>query len=164
MWMRVHNHPNYEVSDTGQVRRANDHKLSSRWPVGRELTQQKKPDGYLRVKIDGKHSYVAGIVAETFICPRPNGLEVNHKNGVKTDNSANNLEWVTKTENIAHAFRLGLNKGSLGADHPNAKLTESAVREIRKTPNGTRGLAAKYGVDRSLIWMIRKCKGWEHIQ
>lgn len=38
------------------------------------------------------------------------GLQVNHKNGITTDNHADNLEWNTSSENIAHAYRTGLNK------------------------------------------------------
>lgn len=58
-----------------------------------------------------KNQYVHRMVAETWI-PNPNHYEeVNHINGNKDDNSVENLEWVTHSENLRHAWRTGLTKG-----------------------------------------------------
>lgn len=52
------------------------------------------------------------LVAQAWISMPPEGREcINHKNGVKTDNRAENLEWVNHSENNLHARRTGLNKG-----------------------------------------------------
>ncbi len=51
---------------------------------------------------------VGRLVAESFIGPKPNGKELNHKDGIKANSKAGNLEWVTGSENMKHAVRIGL--------------------------------------------------------
>ena len=72
--------------------------------------------GYKFVRI-GKKSYpLQRVIASTFIPNPDNKPEVNHIDGDKTNNAASNLEWVTKSENIQHAVRIGL-RGSRKALH-----------------------------------------------
>lgn len=83
---------------------------------GRPMVPQKDAKGYLRIRLryggvdkHGAATYkVHRLVAESFI---PNPLkkpQVNHINGDKTDNRAENLEWATNAENMRHAVENGL--------------------------------------------------------
>lgn len=101
---------NHEVSDQGEVRHAVTHRKAAPHFV----------NGYPRVRIqhNGKrHGFrIHRLVASAF-CVKPDGCtEVNHKNGKKTDNRAENLEWVTRSGNIRHAFQNGLYERKLNCE------------------------------------------------
>lgn len=122
-----------------------------------------------RAACDGGTSTVL-MMAHRFIWewvygPVPDGLEINHKNGIKIDNRIANLEVVTKSENIIHAYRNGLARGGKGAKNPMAKLTERDIVEIRRNQGATgRDLARRFGVSYAAISLIRNYKTWEHVR
>lgn len=80
--------------------------------TNKELVPIKTSKGYYKVGLykDNKkiQKRIHRLVAETFIKNDKNFLEVNHKDGNKTNNNVNNLEWCTGEYNIEHAFSNGL--------------------------------------------------------
>lgn len=142
----------YQVSNFARVR-----------SLYRDKIKIIKPDiihtGYLRVTLykDGKTKshYVHVLAAKAFIPNPENKSDVNHINGIKTDNRIENLEWTTRSENIRHAFKTGLSKQ--GCEHGRAKFTVEQVRDIRTNcvpgdpERGFRVFAKKYGVTHRIV-------------
>jgi hypothetical protein len=102
LWLPVSDFPNYEVSSNGRVR---NKKRGN-------ILKPTLAKGYPRVKLSDKNKCkpitVHRLVADAFYDGNHEGLQVNHINGDKTDNFIGNLEWVTGSENILHAYKTGL--------------------------------------------------------
>lgn len=119
-------------------------------------------NGYIRATINGKDAYVHRLVAECFVANPYGYKEVNHKDGNKRNNCADNLEWCTRSQNNKHAFETGLRdyeELSEMAKKPkmkSRKLTEEQVRLIRESHESDTALSKQYGVARGVIWQIRK--------
>lgn len=87
----------YQASCAGAIKRV---RASKGTRVGRILNPCRHKDGYLVVKLYRDTAFIQflvhTIIAATFIGPKPDGTEVNHKDGDKRNNDASNLEYVTE--------------------------------------------------------------------
>ena len=142
----------YTITEDGEV-------INNRWG-GRKVKPQPNGKGYLRVHIAGKMYFVHRLVAEKYI-PNPDNLpQINHKDGDKTNNRADNLEWVSNFENRRHAVKEGLQIH--GERCPWAKLKQSDVDYIRQhTEMTSRKIAQMFGVSDSLIRVVRRREAWK---
>ncbi len=154
----------YEVSDLGRVRRIVGG--SNVTYAGRILKDWRGTKGYRLVGLsrDGttRTLKLYRLVALAFVGPCPAGHQVNHIDGDKTNNRAENLEWATPSENVKHAYRTGL-ASNAGVRHPQAKLTEDDVRYIRATDTSTLELARAFAVTPQAIARVRSHLTWAHI-
>lgn len=144
----------FEVSNDGQLRNVKTGTVYRQAIVG---------NGYLQVVVSlgsrnkKKAFKIHKAVAEAFIPNPENKREVNHKDGNKDNNNMLNLEWVTPSENVRHAYQNGLKNPLYGTDNGAAKLTKEDVEYIknhfvyRDRKYGARALGRKFNVDKNMI-------------
>lgn len=160
----------YQVSNFGRVK-----SLPKEWITGWNNVKRKhdgfilkpsKHNGYLSVTLskDNKSKYksVHRLVLQAF--KGDSDLDCNHKDGNKSNNYLNNLEYCTESENAIHAYKIGLNK-NIGENHRSSKLTEKIVKNIRENKfNLTRReFAACYEVSKQTISSIINRETWQHV-
>jgi len=127
IWKEISVSKVHQVSNLGNVRSldhyVNAHNVQTRKTYnrlikGRLRVLDKGSRGYLMIRFTSKGKYHAihRLVANAFI-PNPNNLpQINHKNGIKHDNRVENLEWCTVSQNIKHAFDIGLKSKYWGSN------------------------------------------------
>lgn len=117
---------------------------------------------------DKIHILIHKAVAYTFLANPHNLPEVNHKDGNKTNNHIDNLEWCTSHENQQHKYDIGLFDKKLISHENNhcAKLTMKDVEYIRTNYKkgsrefGGHAMARKFSVSHQTILSVIKNKTW----
>jgi len=147
-------HPNlpYELSQEGLIFKVNKSGI-------KKTTKSKY--GYHFISYSGKTFFIHRLVWETFVGIIPKGLQINHIDGNKSNNSLSNLELVTPAENIHHAYRMGLKKGYSAESNSMAKLTnDQYLSMIHEIANGATNdeIALKYGLHSRYVSLVRHKK------
>lgn len=140
--------PNYAVTDNGYV-----------WSIRNQkwLRLRTNPGGYKHVSICGKTIGVHRLVAMAFVPNPENKPEVNHKDCNPANNTVDNLEWVTKRENLEYQYKLG----SLAN-----LMSEDDVHFIcQKLADGysCTNIARKYNFPYTAVYQIKRGENWKHI-
>lgn len=154
----------YQISNMGRI-----NALERKWKIrnGGIFTKKEKilkgvkqKTGYLFVCLykDGvKYQFlIHRLVAMTFIDNIQNLPEVNHKNGIKTDNRASELEWSSKSENLKHAFKIGLKRAKKGAENICSRAVQqlSKTGELIKIFGSTKEAEGMLGIDHRVIGRV----------
>jgi predicted XRE-type DNA-binding protein len=153
IWKPILNYEGlYYVSNMGRVKKHN----------GNKIMRQNFSRDYLILGLSAngqrKTVRVHRLVAMTFKNDYSNTNEVNHINGIKTDNRDINLEWVEHSENSKHMYTSG---------NVTKKLTPDTVIEIKNmlSEGGIqKEIAKKFNVSRSTISEINTNKKWKNIK
>ena len=165
----------YEVSSFGVVRSVGrfvkqSNGRSLRTVLGCVKTPNIDKSGYHSVHLykEGKLKkfYIHRLVASAFLKNLMNLPQVNHKNGIKSENCVSNLEWCTPSENCSHAIANKLYERARGEAAGNSKITESDVREIRRAASSGithKSLSSQYGIGREAIRRIVNLQRWKHV-
>jgi HNH endonuclease/NUMOD4 motif-containing protein len=156
----------YSVSRDGRIRR--------------DLDAQGRPSGlilkpgvvgkYLMVSLS-RHGFsrrhlVHRLVAEAFLGPVPEGRQTNHRNGRHHENAADNLEYITASENVRQTYAMG-RQPLRGDSNGNASITEAQAREIRRLyADGLRqaDICRRLSLPKWIVFSVVRWRSWKHLQ
>lgn len=140
--------PNYKISRCGQVwsrRRCGT--------AGGILKQQIIETGYATLCLGkcNERWFVHVLVAITFLPNFLNLPQVNHIDGNKLNNNVSNLEWISVSGNMKHAYTTGLNVARTGLESGNCKATAESLAFVKSSNLSSRKLAEMFHVDKATI-------------
>lgn len=169
--MEISENKEWRVKDGfNRYKISNDGRVYSSYMGGRLLKMNPNKDGYPQVKLYNELGHftfrVHRLVAELFIQNPETKPEVNHKNGIKSDNRVENLEWVTDKENVCHGIETGLIKRLNGVSHYKAILNDELVgkiREMARTGLSFCLIGRMTNLHHSTIGLAATGKNWAHL-
>lgn len=165
----------YQASTHGRIRSLDRYircgKSSERYLEGRILRQFKSKKGYLELGLykDSKHKThkVHRLVLTAFDRPPKTGEECNHKDGNKSNNHIENLEWCTHIQNMRHKDNI-IGKHNRGERHGRHEITEQGVRDARDLLKegklNQKQIAEIFNVSQGIISCIKSGRTWGHIK
>lgn len=156
----------YMVSSLGRIKSLIRKYITREWL----LTPSPDSSGYPQIVLVknriNKSRKLHTIVANVFCGQKPLGMEINHIDGVKTNNCCTNLEYCSRTDNLKHSFRLGLSNQKADKHH-SRKLNSVQVKEIveKFKPHiyTRKMLANEYNISEASIKKILSKTNWQSI-
>lgn len=152
----------YSVNTIGEI-------YSNKFNKRNKIRYGKVKGGYNMsyLYVNGKRHdiLVHRVVASAFIKNIENKQQINHKDGNKSNNSVDNLEWATQSENIKHAYDNKLMNKTY-KDCWNAKLNEDEVSLIRlklKNKEKQRSIALFFGISEQIISNIKRGSSYKNV-
>ena len=144
----------YSVSDSGEIKNM----------LNGKILKQSNSRGYRSVRLtkDKKRSIgsVHRIVASSFLDYCHEKIEVNHKNGLKSDNRVENLEWCNRKENVDHSIKYGLVNYAKKLD----EFKVLAIHTFFLSGKKVTEIANMYGISASTISEIVNKKTWKNVR
>jgi len=176
-WIIIEGFNDYQISNMGRIKRIIPDKYNRRLKI---LKQSKTKKDYLSIKLNNKSRLIHRLLLMIFNpVENMDELQVNHINGIKTDNRLENLEWCTNSENHKHAFKIGLecNKGEnhpmfgkhhsdkskkkISENNPNRLSNQKIIgirNDINKKIFSGKEIAKKHKISESVVSRIRNGK------
>lgn len=158
IYKQIPNFEDYQVSNYGNIRSCKKNK--SVW-VNLKLRKNNLGRMYVILSKEKtkKNIQVAHLVLQTFVGPRPDGMECCHNNSKQDDNRLENLRWDTRSNNRIDSIKAG--------NHNKMRLNENDVRHIIHRHNlgeNPVDIAKSYNLHRNNIYNILNRKTWKHIE
>jgi predicted GNAT superfamily acetyltransferase len=163
----------YQVSNLGRIKSLEKTVTISygtkRFQKEKILKQGKNKSGYFFVILskDGvnKNFKVHRLVAMQFIDNHFFEKTVNHINGIKSDNNVKNLEWVSYSENMRHAYENNLINAKKNEKHYRSKISLDVAKIIKYQTIGEKAsdIAKKMNLSKSVVHGIKSGRTWKNI-
>jgi len=160
----------YEVSDCGGVRASyREQEFDGRWGrlimrfPAKTMTISRTTTGYCYLSLSKNSKSVKHLIHRLVMLAfvGESDLQVNHKDGDKSNNRIENLEYVTSLQNLRHCIDVLGKKRGEGTGV--AKLKTEDIQKIREDKRILREIAAEYGVTLQAIHMVKTKKNWRHV-
>lgn len=156
IWKPIPGYKEYKVSNHGKIKRIGGADARGNQRRGKSLKPQKNKGGYLYVLLceNGKPKYMSvhKAVMSAFVGECPSGLEINHIDENKENNSLSNLEYITHKKNVNHGTAL-----KRGSEKRCVMVTQLSMDgEVMVTYKSIKEAAEKTGLDKSNI--CKACK------